>query len=383
MPDQPAAAGQGLRRRAGDLLAAARRRSPALDHALRTYARYQADGGDTLAASVTYFGFLSFFPLVALAFFVTGVVVNVDPAAAQSVTDALSSALPGLIGDGPHQLSVASLASGGARATSGVIGVVGLLVAGLGWLDALRDAIRAMWHHGKLKDNPVKRKLTDVLQLLGLGGVLGVSLAVTGLASGFTGHVLGWLGLGSSWPARAVVFVLGLVLPVFVDVAVFGYLLARLPKVAVELPHALRASLLGAVAFEILKTVGGWYLARTTSNALYGTFAVVVGLLIWINLISRLMLYVAAYAVTAPGSSDTPPSGTAGLGAAVGGSVRLPAAPAGAAVRVGPLRAPEPGAAGERRARRAGRVTLTVVGGSAAVAALVGARTVRAVLRGR
>jgi membrane protein len=371
---------RGVRRRAGALLAAARRRSPALDHALRTYARYQADGGDTLAASVTYFGFLSFFPLVALAFFVTGVVVRVDPGASQSVSDALSSALPGLIGEGPHQLSVAGLSSGGARATSGVIGVVGLLVAGLGWLDALRDAIRTLWHHGKLRSNPVVQKLTDVLQLLGLGAVLAASLGVTGLAAGFAGHVLGWLGIASSAPAQAVVFVLGLLLPALVDVAVFWYVLARLPRVEVELPHALRASVVGAVGFEILKTVGGWYLARTTGNALYGTFAVVVGLLIWINLTSRLTLYVAAYAVTAPGSSDTPPSGTAGLGAVVGGAVQLPEPAAGPGGPPVPVTA---GPAGERRARRAGRATLTVVGGTAAVAALLGARTVRAVLRGR
>jgi hypothetical protein len=69
--------------------------------------------------------------------------------------------------------------------------------------------------------------------------------------------------------------------------------------------------MLGAVGLEILKVVGSILVARTTSNPVYGAFAVVVGLLIWINLVSRWMLLVAAWTVTAPFDTDVPPSGTA------------------------------------------------------------------------
>ena len=43
----------------------------------------------------------------------------------------------------------------------------------------------------------------------------------------------------------------------------------------------------------------------------YGSFAVVVGLLVWINLVSRMLLVCAAWTVTAPYDSDVAPSGTA------------------------------------------------------------------------
>jgi membrane protein len=65
------------------------------------------------------------------------------------------------------------------------------------------------------------------------------------------------------------------------------------------------------VLFELLKRVGALYIERTTENPLYGSFAVIVGLLVWINVVSRMFLICAAWTVTAPYDSDVPPSGTA------------------------------------------------------------------------
>ena len=48
------------------LFARARDARPGLDHLVRAYQRYSAAAGDRQAAAVTFFGFLSFFPLLAL-----------------------------------------------------------------------------------------------------------------------------------------------------------------------------------------------------------------------------------------------------------------------------------------------------------------------------
>ena len=87
----------------------------------------------------------------------------------------------------------------------------------------------------------------------------------------------------------------------------------RLPRVKTPLVKVLRTAVFGAVLFEILKFGGAYYVARTTTKgeATYGTFAVVVGLLLFLNLASRLILITAAFAVTAPYDSDVAPSGTA------------------------------------------------------------------------
>ena len=286
-----------------------RRRRPGLDHVFRAWQRYQADGGDRLAAAVTYFGFLAFFPLVALAFSVLGFVVVHDPSIRDSITRQLSETLPGLIGDGPNQINVDKIAS--AKASAGVIGLLGLLYAGLGWVDALRQSLRTIWHQDIKAGNIIVTKLMDVAILIGLGVALLASVLVTSGATTATGTLLGWLGLEGSLTASIVVRALAVVVAIAADVAVFSWLFTRLPRARPSGGRILQGALLMAVLFAVLKVVGSIYLKTTTSNPLYGTFAAVVGLLIWINLVSRLLLFTAAWTVTAPYEDDLPPSGTA------------------------------------------------------------------------
>jgi membrane protein len=57
-----------------------------------------------------------------------------------------------------------------------------------------------------------------------------------------------------------------------------------------------RGALLGGVGFTLLKLSAAFVLPRLTANPLFASFAVVVGLLVWINLIARLTLIAAAWA---------------------------------------------------------------------------------------
>ncbi len=50
-----------------------------VDHLIRTVQRYHVRRGDRLAGALTYFAFLSFFPLLALAFALFGFVVTFQP----------------------------------------------------------------------------------------------------------------------------------------------------------------------------------------------------------------------------------------------------------------------------------------------------------------
>ena len=119
------------------------------------------------------------------------------------------------------------------------------------------------------------------------------------------------LNLEDSTPARVGLRIVGIALALLVDLAVFVYLFTRLPRLNTPLKRVFKGALLGAVGLEILKVVGSILVARTTANPVYGAFAVVVGLLIWINLVSRFVLFTAAWTVTAPYDTDVPPSGTA------------------------------------------------------------------------
>ncbi|MCG5220731.1 YihY/virulence factor BrkB family protein [Streptosporangium sp. KLBMP 9127] len=269
------------------------------DHLLRTLHRYQVQSGDRLAGAVTYFAFLSFFPLIALAFALFGYVASVDPAA---LTKVIEEQLPGLAG----QLDLSTIA--GARVGAGIIGLLGLLYAGLGAVDALREALREMSMTTEQPLNFFLARLRDLAALVLIGVTLLVSVVVGGFATGATGIVAGWLGAGGSVVGRALVWLAGLAVSVGADVLVFLVILGWLGRSDQPFRVVLKGALLGAVGFGLLKQLATLVLSGTLSNPVYGAFAVIAALLIWINLSARITLYAAAWTATA--SMGPPPTPT-------------------------------------------------------------------------
>jgi len=288
-----------------------RGRRPFVDHAVRAYDRHSEVSGGQVAAAVTYYGFLSFFPLVALTFAVVGYVSVLYPGAREQVTTAVESAFPGLVGTGSGQINLDDVV--GARAGAGIVGVLGLLYAGLGWIDALRTGLRRVFGTEATSPSFVRQKTGDVVVLLLLGVALLASLGVSTLATDATQYALGQVGLAGSFTASAVLKVLAVLLALTVDTVLFAILFARLPGADVSWHQVRSGARLGAVGFELLKLLGTFLLARTTDNPVYATFGVLVGLLVWINLVSTVLVYAACW--TATEAYSLLPAGPDGRGA--------------------------------------------------------------------
>ncbi|MFC6080751.1 YihY/virulence factor BrkB family protein [Sphaerisporangium aureirubrum] len=272
------------------------------DHLLRTVQRYQSQRGDRLAGAVTYFAFLSFFPLLALAFSLFGYVITVWEDARTTLIAALNQQLPGLA----DSLRVDQLAD--ARVGAGLIGLIGLLYAGLGALDALREALHDMTMSGEPPVNVIVGRLRDLVALL----LVGVTLILSAMAGGFavsaTGTVLGWLGMHDSLLATGLVRAAALLIGLGADTLVFLVILGWLGKLWGPWRTVLKGAVVGAIGFEVLKQLAALLLSHTLNNPIYGTFAVVVGLLVWINLSARWTLYVTAWTATAGGSPPPEPT---------------------------------------------------------------------------
>jgi membrane protein len=304
------------------VLPRAREKAPFLDHVIRMYGRYQADGGDRLAAAVTFYWFLSLFPILLLAISLLGYVYG--DTAPQHVTNALRGYLPDQL------VKTIGTTLVDAKGKAGVIGLVGLLLSGLGWVDGLREAIRSIWHQNLQAGNIVMRKLLDIVILIGLFATIAASVVVTGATTAATGYVIDLLGWSNSTGARVFTQVLAYLLSGIADTVLFAFMFTRLPRVSQPITKVLRSAVFGAVGFEVIKFAGAFYVARTTSKgeATYGAFAVVVGLLLFLNLISRWILLTAAFAVTKPYNSDVLPSGTASASAAQAGKADAMTEPA-------------------------------------------------------
>src|SRR6059058_5001763 len=87
----------GVLGRAKGTLAAVRRHSRLVDHALDMVSHYGNVQGNVLAGAVTYFGFLSFFPLLALSFAVVGYIARWFPNAEDSLVTAIQQIFPGIV----------------------------------------------------------------------------------------------------------------------------------------------------------------------------------------------------------------------------------------------------------------------------------------------
>ncbi len=269
----------------------ARARSRPLDLLVRVQEHYSRVGASQQAGAITYFGFLSFFPLLALAVFVVGVVDQLWPDADHGLTEALNQLIPGLIGTGDGQISLDDVQRFSGWA--GAIGLLGVAYAGLGWISALRTALsvvfevpegdRPDWIHGKLR---------DLLSLVTIGAVLLVSVVGARTLTSFSEDVIDWLGFGSS----VLLSVLTHVLAWLASVGLFFVLFSLVARPELPRRSVWEAAAIGALAFEVMKAISFAILGSAQGSPAFQAFGVALVLVVWINYFTRVVFYAASYA---------------------------------------------------------------------------------------
>lgn len=270
--------------------------------AWQAWQRYGNGRGTVLAGGAAYAAFFSLFPALAVGFTIFGLFVRDGSDLQQQVIDAVNdsvgtaviSATPG--GDGI--VSIDTLVSGNTLTVAGIVGLVGLLFTGLGWLDALREGIRAMFGQPPMEGNVVVSKLRDVGVLVGFGLAILVSSAAGIGVSAAAGALLRVVGLDGSLPGRLLLGALGTLVVLAVDTLIFMLLFRVLSGVPLHSHDLWDAALFGAIALGVLKLLSGFLLNAASSNKFLATAGVLLGLLVWLNLISRVTLVAAAWGAT-------------------------------------------------------------------------------------
>ena len=267
-------------------------RRPSVRHAANAWTQLSQHNGNLYAAAITYFSFLALFPLLLLVVAITGFVLHAHPAAQQSLLDHVTKSVPGSFGT---TLRSAIHTAIKARTGVGIIGLVGVLLTGLGWVGNLRAAIDGVWGCPPAKRNSVKAKLADLMILAGLGLAILLSLGLTVVGTALSSKILSALDLTHVAGAGTVLTILGLLLAVAGDVGILWWLFVRLPQV--DVPHriGLRGALIGAVGLEILKVLGTYTIAASAHSPTAGPFAGLLAVLIWIQLVARFLLYCASW----------------------------------------------------------------------------------------
>jgi len=274
-----------------------RERRPAVDHVLRMQGHYGAVKSGQQAGAVTYFGFLSFFPILALSFAVIGWVAFLYPDARDSTVKAIGQVFPGMIGTQDGQISLTQIED--AAGTAVGFGLLGVLYAGLGWLSSLRDALLVSFEMpGFERPGFVLGKLRDLMTLGAVGATLILSVGVSGLVAGFSGQILTWIGLGAA--LEPLLWILGILVGLAASTILFLALFRLLADPHTPARSLVSGAVLGAVGFELLKQLSGQLLSATQGQPAFQAFGIALILVVWINYFSRVVLYAAAWAHTSP-----------------------------------------------------------------------------------
>ncbi|WP_209305841.1 YihY/virulence factor BrkB family protein [Mycobacterium sp. PS03-16] len=245
-------------------------RSRALGYALAVLYKYVDDQGGYLAALITYYAFVSLFPLLLLLTTVLGVVLVGRPELQQQVVEATVSQFP-LIGE---QLARPEQLSGGVAAV--VVGILGALYGGSGIGQAVQNAMNTVWAVPRnVRPDPIRSRIRSLLLLLVLG-----SAAITATLLAATARAADNFGLFGT----AGIVIATIVINTGILLVAFRVTTIRELSYRDVLPGALT----GAVIWQLLQWFGAGYVARTVSSAsaTNTVFALVLGLLAFLYLIS-------------------------------------------------------------------------------------------------
>ncbi len=262
---------------------------------VRVFLRFGASGGEIMASGMSFQAVFAIFAGIWVGFSIFGIVLASNPQLMDAVVDQLSNAVPGLIGeDGaidPEALSQARIFG-----WTGAIALVGLVLTAVGWLASTRDSIRRLFKLDPPTTNPVILKLKDFGLALAFGVAIVLSSGVSLISNQGLALVFDLFRIDTESPfALFVAWLVGLVVVFAFDSFVLGAAFRVLSGVEIPLRRLAAGAALGGAALGVLKVLGSQLLGGATSNPLLASFAVIIGIMIFLNLVCRVILISATW----------------------------------------------------------------------------------------
>jgi YihY family inner membrane protein len=236
------------------------------------------DRGPYLAALITYYAFVSLFPLLLLFFSVAGFVLQGHPELRHDVEQTALKRLPAI---GGH-LHIETFHGSGVAL---VIGVVGTLYGGLGAMQAAQASFNQIYAVPRNEQpNPIKSRIRSLglLALLGSGVLLSTGIAaVLSTANGLSRQLGPAIHVG------------GYILNYAVNFALFSAAFQLLTALDLRLRQVMRGGLIAAGLYMLVQIFGASYVSHAARESLYQAFAVVLATLIWMYLQSLILVLAA------------------------------------------------------------------------------------------
>ncbi|WP_240686960.1 YhjD/YihY/BrkB family envelope integrity protein [Amycolatopsis suaedae] len=266
------------------------------DHLVRAVDRYVDYHGYHYVASITYFSVFSIVPMLMVGLSIAGFVLAGQPELLGQITEGILRVVPDSLGPTARDLVTKLIEN---RTQVGVFGLVIGLYSGWNWINALRDALTAMWDQQRVDPPLLRMILVDFLALLSLVLALIVSFGLTAVGGALGTFLLRLTGLDHTGVASVLLTIGSVVLALVANALVFLWVLTRLPRTPVGIRSAVRGALAASVGFELLKQAGSIYLRLIGNSPTGVAFGSVIGVLFFISLVSRMVVFITAWTATA------------------------------------------------------------------------------------
>lgn len=253
------------------------RRNRGVGVAVAVIYKYLDDQGSYLAALITYYAFVSLFPMLLLLTTGLGVLLADRPDLKAKVLQSTLSQFP-VIGS---QLQQPEGLSGGTVAV--VVGILGALYGGLGVGQAVQNAMDSVWAVPRdQRRDPFRSRAFSLLLLFVLGSAAIASTLLSGV-----GHATGSLGVFG----KIGIALVAIGINASICLVAFRLTTARDLSYRQVLPGALAA----AFIWQVLQWFGAGYVGHVvkSASATNSVFALVLGMLAFLFLVSSTLVLCA------------------------------------------------------------------------------------------
>jgi membrane protein len=256
--------------------------------------------GPILGSGLAYSAIFAVFAGLWIGFAVAGVVISGDLGLREALLDFVDENVPGLIAaenTGSGAVDPQALLDAGIFGWTGVVASVVLLFTAVNWLASARDAVRILFGQPPIQANFVLLKLGDLGLAVAFGAALLISALLSVVGTQATGIALEGIGIDDE-------SLLGTVLGRFVsltvmfglDALVLAGVYRVLSHVRVPIERLRGGALLAAGGLGALKVAAAASLIGVGgTNPLLSSFAVILGLLVFFNLVCQVVLLGAAW----------------------------------------------------------------------------------------
>lgn len=268
----------------------------------RTNQRYGKAAGGLLAGGIAYSALFSIASALTIAWSVFMATLGKSADMREKVITGVNSALPGILKDGSGNGMIdpnALMLDSAITLPSVIAALVGLWTS-VSIMSNIRQSVQSMFGIVAPPMNFFQQKGRDLLGFLAMAFGIILSSVLSSAAGGFGTQILTWIGLGNNPVSGFVVRVLGLLVGAAVAAATFAFLFRVTAAVRPLKRDLWLGSGIGGLVVQVILLLGTGAVSSVKDNPLLAASASLATLLLFVNLLARVLLYVAAFTANPP-----------------------------------------------------------------------------------